>query len=113
MVTFSKYFYRFWNQPSENTPECRMEMALHSRRAQKRQDEAKNPPIEKKWTPKLFADDGRPYNLNQAKVPYKLENESDKYVLTVQIYKYIYYINLVVVDSNKFKMIQSAIYSYY
>jgi len=65
-----------------------MEMALHSRRAQKRQDEARKTPIEEKWIPKLFAGDGRPYNLNQAKVPYKLENESDKYVLTVQIYKY-------------------------
>lgn len=62
-------------------------MAMHSRRAQRKQDEAKKTPKEEKWTPKLFADDGRPYNINQAKVSYTLENENNKYVLTVQIYK--------------------------
>lgn len=80
--------FSFWNQPSENTPECRMEMALHSRRAQQNQDEAKKTQTNKKWTPKLFADDGRPYNLNQAKVPYKLKNEPNRYILTVDVYKY-------------------------
>lgn len=62
-------------------------MALHSRRAQRKQDEVKKTPKEKKRTPKLFADNGRPYNLNQAKVPYKLENGQNSYVLTVQVYK--------------------------
>lgn len=81
--------YSFWNQPSENTPECRVEMAFHSRRAQRKQDEAKKTPKEEKRTIKLFANDGRPYNMNQAKVSYKLENGPEKYVLTVQIYKYV------------------------
>lgn len=62
-------------------------MALHSRRAQRKQDEAKKTLKEKKWTPKLFAESGRPYNLNQAKVPYKLENDRNSYLLTVQVYK--------------------------
>ncbi|XP_025206314.1 protein tilB [Melanaphis sacchari] len=80
----------FWNQPSENTPECRVEMALHSRRAQRKQDEAKRTPKEKPCrTPKLFAEDGRPYNLNQPKVPYKMENEDNRYVLTVHVYKFM------------------------
>ncbi|XP_029342248.1 protein tilB, partial [Acyrthosiphon pisum] len=79
----------FWNQPSENTPECRVEMAFHSRRAQRKQDEEKKTPKQEKWTPKLFAEDGRPYNLNQAKVPYKLENEDNRYVLTVHVYKFM------------------------
>lgn len=64
-------------------------MALHSRRAQRKQDDMKKTQKEEKWKPKLFADDGRPYNLNQAKVPYKMENKQNRYVLTVQIYKYI------------------------
>ncbi|XP_060840295.1 dynein axonemal assembly factor 11 isoform X2 [Rhopalosiphum padi] len=79
----------FWNQPSENTPECRVEMALHSRRAQRKQDEAKKTSKEEPWIPKLFAEDGRPYNLNQAKVSYKMENEHNKYVLTVHVYKFM------------------------
>lgn len=79
--------FRFWNQPSENTPECRMEMALRSRRAQRKQDEMRKTPTEQEWKPKLFADNGRPYNLNQAKVSYNLDNEPNKYILTVQIYK--------------------------
>lgn len=91
MLDNNKYncYYSFWNQPSENTPECRVEMAFHSRRAQRKQDEAKKTPKEEKRTIKLFASDGRPYNMNQAKVSYKLENEPEKYVLTVQIYKYV------------------------
>lgn len=64
-----------------------MEMALQSRRAQRKQEEAKNTPKEEKWTPKLFAENGRPYNLNQAKVVYKLTNEDSRYVLTVDVYK--------------------------
>lgn len=84
--------FSFWNQPSENTPECRVEMALHSKRAQQKQDEAKKTTKNEKWTPKLFADDGRPYNLNQAKVPYKLENELNRYILTVDVYKYLHYL---------------------
>uniref|UniRef100_A0A2S2R7M5 Protein TILB n=1 Tax=Sipha flava TaxID=143950 RepID=A0A2S2R7M5_9HEMI len=79
----------FWNQPSENTPECRVEMAMHSRRAQRKQDEAKKTPKKETWTPKLFTDTGRPYNLNQAKVPYKLDDEQNRYILTVEVYKFM------------------------
>jgi protein TilB len=79
--------FSFWNQPSENTPECRVEMAMHSRRAQRKQDEAKKTPKKETWTPKLFTDTGRPYNLNQAKVPYKLDDEQNRYILTVEVYK--------------------------
>ncbi|VVC32578.1 Hypothetical protein CINCED_3A001006 [Cinara cedri] len=79
----------FWNQPSENTPECRVAMALHTRRAQRRQDEAKKTPTVEKRPVKLFADDGRPYNMNRAKLPYELDNAHDRYVLTVQVYKFM------------------------
>jgi len=41
VIDLWKFVFSFWNQPSENTPECRVEMALHRRRAQQRQDEAK------------------------------------------------------------------------
>ncbi|XP_050530183.1 dynein axonemal assembly factor 11 isoform X3 [Daktulosphaira vitifoliae] len=80
----------FWNQPSENTPECRVEMALHSRRAERLKNEPrKSNEYEKKSDPKLFAEDGRPYNINRAKVPYNLDVENERYVLTVQVYKYM------------------------
>ncbi|XP_050433301.1 protein tilB-like [Adelges cooleyi] len=78
----------FWNKPSENTPECRVEMAMHTRRAQRRK-ESKETAKEVKWQPKLFRDNGRPYNINQAKVGYDMENEADQYILTVQVYKYL------------------------
>lgn len=64
-----------------------MEMAFHSRRTQRKQDEMKKTPKEKIWIPKLFDDNGRPYNLNQAKVTYQLINEQNIYILTVQAYK--------------------------
>lgn len=73
-------------------------MALHSRRAQRKQDETKKIPKEEKWTPKLFAEDGRPYNLNQAKVSYELLNEKNKYMLTVNVYKYIFFIFILLIN---------------
>lgn len=38
---------------------------------------------------KLFASDGRPYNMNQAKVPFKLNDEDDPdyVVLEVSVYR--------------------------
>lgn len=40
----------------------------------------------------LFAKDGRPLNVNEAKVPFTLteDENTNEYVLTVQVYKYVY-----------------------
>lgn len=39
---------------------------------------------------KLFADCGRPYNLNEPKLTFTLEDLYDRFVLDLHIYKYIF-----------------------
>ncbi|KAI5716746.1 hypothetical protein M8J76_011630 [Diaphorina citri] len=38
---------------------------------------------------KFFKQDGRPLNMNQANIDFRLENERDRYVLTVHVYRYL------------------------
>jgi protein TilB len=58
-----------------------------------KKQEKKNPPDKNvnqlKRVIKLFAPDGRPYNINQAKVPFKLNDDDDPnfVILEVSIYR--------------------------
>lgn len=73
----------FWKTPSENSPETRVEIAKRARRQQEKQDTAK----EKKAV-KLFNKDGRPLNVNQAKVDFRFsDDDPEKFILDVAVYK--------------------------
>jgi len=79
---------RFWKKPSYHTPEDRVAIA---ERFMKKQEE-KNRTSDKstpKRVLKLFAPDGRAYNINQAKVPFKLNDEDDPdfVILEVSVYR--------------------------
>lgn len=79
---------RFWKQPSYHTPEDRVAIA---ERFMKKQEKKNS--LDKSNQPqrvlKLFAPDGRAYNINQAKVPFKLNDEDDSnfVVLEVSVYR--------------------------
>lgn len=74
----------FWKTTSENAPETRLEISQRSRKS-KGLDE--KPKLEKKSL-RLFAKDGRPLNINQAKVCFTFNDDDPKeYVLDVAIYK--------------------------
>lgn len=64
----------------------------------KQHHKAKCPESEKKPEKpkprKLFADCGRPYNLNEPKLTFSIEECSDRFVLDVHIYKYVLPIEL-------------------
>ncbi|KAL0116700.1 hypothetical protein PUN28_009959 [Cardiocondyla obscurior] len=81
----------FWKQPSYHTPEDRVAIAKRYMKIQEkknRSSDKSNPP---KPALRLFAADGKAYNINQAKVPFKLNDEDDPDFITldVSVYKYL------------------------
>lgn len=74
---------------SDNTPETRIELSNHSRRAKNRGNEEKPEP--QKTMIKLFNKDGKPNNVNEAKISFSFEEdeENNSFVLTLMIYKYV------------------------
>ncbi|XP_054286962.1 dynein axonemal assembly factor 11-like isoform X1 [Macrosteles quadrilineatus] len=79
---------KFWEEISENTPETRIEIAHHSRRAKQKPEEVKN---STKREINLFNKDGKPNNINEAKLSFSFEDDEDRncYVLTLGIYKHL------------------------
>jgi len=81
----------FWNAKSEHCPEIRMEIARQHKLGRERGESKPNPLTEKpKRTPHLFAPCGRPYNVNQAKLPFNFQDESDHYSLVLEVYKFVF-----------------------
>lgn len=74
---------------SDNTPETRIELSNHSRRAKNRGNEEKPEP--QKTMIKLFNKDGKPNNINESKISFSFEEdeENNSFVLTLMIYKYV------------------------
>ncbi|KAG7201500.1 hypothetical protein KM043_004256 [Ampulex compressa] len=80
---------RFWKSTSYHTPEDRIAIAERSRRSEERKNVAEE--TTPKYVPKLFDPQGRPYNVNRAKVPFKLDvdNDPDNIILDVAVYKHL------------------------
>lgn len=81
---------RFWKQPSYHTSEDRIAIAERFARKQERKNCSSDKRADlPKRVLKLFAPDGRPYNINQPKIPFKLNDEDDPnfVVLEVAVYR--------------------------
>lgn len=75
----------FWKSTSENAPETRAEIAQRSKRSRKNVDINEKKPVK---NIKLFAKDGRPLNINQAKLDFVLNDENpSELVLDLAVYK--------------------------
>lgn len=74
---------RFWKRKSEHCPETRVEMAQQQQRMKS------NAAEEKKLKPqrKLFAENGRPYCLNEPKIDFKFDDTEHQYTLDVHVFK--------------------------
>lgn len=79
---------RFWKQTSEHCPETRVEMAKQHQKAKSQEIEKKT---EEPKPRKLFAVCGRPYNLNEPKLTFTIDECHDRFVLDLHIYKYLCY----------------------
>lgn len=77
----------FWKTPSENCPETRVEIA--KRQSKKKVQDEKEDKSQKRGV-KLFNKDGRPMNINQAKVDFTFkDDDSSQYILDVAVYKFL------------------------
>lgn len=76
----------FWKTTSENSPETRVEIAKRTRKTKElKQRKDEQPP---KRTYNLFTKDGRPLNVNQAKLDFTFDvDDPEKYVLDIAVYK--------------------------
>lgn len=77
-------FNRFWQKKSEHCPETRVQIAHQNQRNRPRDVEVKK----EKRKRRLFADDGRPFNLNEAKISFSFEDLSDRFILDLHVYKF-------------------------
>lgn len=74
----------FWRSTSEHAPEVRIEMANRSRKSKDGNDTNKK----QMRVMSLFAKDGRPLNVNQAKLDFKFDDGDPKeLVLDIGIYR--------------------------
>ncbi|XP_060534095.1 dynein axonemal assembly factor 11 [Cylas formicarius] len=76
----------FWKTVSENSPETRREICARQRKGKSALNTAKAPTNKVR----LFNKDGRPLNVNQARLEFKFSDEDpEKFVLDVAVYKYL------------------------
>ncbi|XP_073941961.1 touch insensitive larva B [Choristoneura fumiferana] len=79
---------KFYAEKCEHSPEVRHEMERMRLLKLKSYETEKK--TEEKRQYKFFAPDGRPFNINQAKIPFLFnDTEPDKYVLDLAVYKHM------------------------
>ncbi|CAG4998468.1 unnamed protein product [Parnassius apollo] len=78
---------KFWSEKSEHAPEVRYEI---ERMRQLKLKGYKTEKEEVKSSYKLFAADGRPFNINQPKIEFSFSDfEPDKFILDLAVYKHL------------------------
>nr|XP_023014624.1 protein tilB homolog [Leptinotarsa decemlineata] len=90
----------FWKMQSENCPETRVEIANRQQKNKKTVDK-KDTSVKK--SVRLFSKDGRPLNINQAKLDFTFSDDDPKqFVLDIAVYKFM--------DSNLIEVDLQPIY---
>ncbi|XP_049870002.1 protein tilB [Pectinophora gossypiella] len=80
---------KFWAEKCEHAPEVRHEIE-RMRQLKLQSYETEKPQAEEKRQYKFFAPDGRPFNINQARLDFKfIDSEPDKYILDLAVYKHL------------------------
>lgn len=78
----------FWNSTSYHTPEDRMEIAERVQKIEEKKNNSRKEEEKPKTVIKLFNPKGKPYNVNQPKVAFTLNDEDrENIILDVQVYK--------------------------
>ncbi|KAJ6633424.1 Protein tilB, partial [Pseudolycoriella hygida] len=77
---------KFWKKKSEHCPETRIEISNQHRKSRKSDEKKSDQP---KRVRKLFADCGRPYNINESRIPFRLIDERDRYELNLEVYRFL------------------------
>ncbi|XP_011177317.1 protein tilB [Zeugodacus cucurbitae] len=80
---------KFWDTKSEHCPETRMDIAKYHKLGREKKTNTTELQKSVRRAVNLFAPCGRPYNLNQAKLPFNLQDECNEYILELGVYKYL------------------------
>ncbi|XP_011313859.1 protein tilB homolog [Fopius arisanus] len=78
----------FWNSTSYHTPEDRREIANKVRNIEERRNKGDKLNESPKYILKLFSPEGRAYNVNQGRIPFRLNVEDDPVFITLEISTY-------------------------
>ncbi|GFG29354.1 hypothetical protein Cfor_10214 [Coptotermes formosanus] len=83
----------FWSKVSDHSPETRLQIAAHVLKHQQQKEKGQDNDLTKppKREYKLFNADGRPLNVNEAKIPFVLTEDDDmnSLILDIAVYKYL------------------------
>lgn len=79
---------QFWNETTDYTPESRIEIHEHISKEKRKEEEKRNPPKPKKER-HLKSEDGRIYNINEAKVDFSLDEDDESVSLDISIFKFL------------------------
>uniref|UniRef100_A0A5K4EJH5 Testis specific leucine rich repeat protein,putative n=1 Tax=Schistosoma mansoni TaxID=6183 RepID=A0A5K4EJH5_SCHMA len=83
----------FWSEKVPYTPESRIETHEYIQQKEKSRQQTKESRTESRVTTKYFAEDGRPYNINTAKIEFNLKEDildnHEVYILDIAVYKHM------------------------
>lgn len=77
---------RFWKKSSEHCPETRVEIAKQTQKNALKQSGTGNEKIVKRGR-RFFADCGRPFNINEAKLEFHFDDQPQEYRVDLHVYK--------------------------
>jgi len=77
----------FWNEKTAYTPESRLDVHNHLKEIKDKEEEKNKP--EEKAPRKLFAEDGRPYNVNEPKIDFSLTEDEHNVYLDLAVFRHL------------------------
>ncbi|XP_059155195.1 dynein axonemal assembly factor 11-like [Physella acuta] len=77
----------FWKETSTYSPESRLEVHNHLKELKEKENKKEDKDVKKER--KLFAEDGRPFNVNEPKVDFTLTEDGENIFLDVAIFKHM------------------------
>lgn len=82
----------FWNKKTPYTPESRIDVHNHLKDLKEKEDKKDEP--EPKAPRAMFADDGRPYNINEGKLDFSLTDDDQNVYLDLAVMRHMDTANL-------------------
>lgn len=80
----------FWKSSSENCPETRIEIARRQTQQKSSRSTGESSKTKCERTLRLFNKEGKPLNVNQAKLDFKfVDDNPEMFVLDIALYKYL------------------------
>ncbi|XP_049958762.1 dynein axonemal assembly factor 11 isoform X1 [Schistocerca serialis cubense] len=80
---------QFWSETCDHSPETRVHLALEARKSNNNKDLSNNDFKNEPACVNLFDKEGKPRNVNEAKVPFTLKEEDGCYILDITVFRYL------------------------